>query len=76
MVCAPVGCDFIIVAPPTLDQCEIYLVTLEDECEVLGIKLAPEKKHPPTTRLPLLGIIVNTVMGRLYLPEDKLVRYC
>jgi len=66
--------DFIIVAPPTLDQCERYLVTLEDECEVLGIKLAPEKS---THRRPIClssVIIIDTVMGHLYLPEDKLVR--
>ena len=66
--------DFVIVAPPASDQCEQYLAILEDECEVLGIKLAPEKKHPSTTRLPLLGMIIDTVTGRLYLPEDKLVR--
>jgi len=68
--------DFIIVTPPTLDQCERYQVTLEDECEVLGIKLAPEKR---THRRPIClssVIIIDTVMGYLYLTEDKLVRLC
>ena len=45
---------------------------MEEECEVLGVTLAPEKKKGPTTCLTFLGIEINTVSGRLSLPEEKL----
>ena len=66
--------DFMIVAPPASGACQAYLALLEEECEALGVTLASEKKEGPTTCLTFLGIEINTVSGRLSLPEEKLLR--
>ena len=66
--------DFIIVAPPASNHARIFLQLLEDECDALGVPLAPEKKEGPATSLTFLGIGIDTREGRLYLPSDKLTR--
>ena len=65
--------DFIIVGPPASHHARIFLQLLEDECESLGVPLAPEKEGPATS-LTFLGIGIDTREGRLYLPSDKLTR--
>ena len=66
--------DFIIVAPPASDRARIFLQLLEDECDALGVPLAPEKKEGPATSLTFLGVGIDTQEGRLYLPSDTLTR--
>ena len=38
----------------------------------VGALIKPEKVVDPTTRLPLLGILLDTVKQEVQLPEDKL----
>ena len=66
--------DFIIIGPPTTDDCANALSILEHECEALGVTLAPEKTQGPATRICFLGIDIDTTTGHLYLPTDKLIR--
>ena len=56
-------------------QSDASLVTLMDMihlCEVVGAIIKPEKVVGPTTCLPLLGILLDTVKQEAQLPEDKL----
>lgn len=55
--------DYIIVMPPETKRMEQYIATFEEECEALGVTLAPEKKEGPCTRLVFLGIEIDTVMA-------------
>ena len=41
-------------------------------CAWLEIPLAADKRDGPTTALVFLGIVIDTVAGELWLPEDKL----
>ena len=66
--------EFIIVAPPASDHAWIFLQLLEDECDALGVPLAPEKKEGPATSLTFLGVGIDIQEGRLYLPSDTLTR--
>ena len=64
--------DFIIISPPHPEVCGTAIRILEEECSAPGVTLAPEKKEGPSTKLPFLGIDIDTVTGHLYLPADKL----
>ena len=66
--------DFIIVAPPGSSQCQELLSILDHECQALGVPIADHKRNGPTTCLTYLGIEVDTGMGQLRLPNDKLRR--
>ena len=43
-------------------------------CEQMGVPLAPEKTQGPTSILPFLGIILDTVKLEARLPDDKLAK--
>ena len=45
---------------------------LDRECKVLGVPIADHKREGPTTCLTYLGIVVDTAVGELRLPRDKL----
>jgi len=66
--------DFVVVGLPESDHCKHSLEILEKVCSLLGVPLAPEKKDGPTHRLVFLGIIIDTVLGQLILPQEKLQR--
>ena len=66
--------DYIIIAPPHLDQCSRELQLLLSECNRQGIPIAPQKTCGPTTCLTFLGIEINTEVVELRLPDDKLQR--
>jgi hypothetical protein len=66
--------DFIIVAPPQSSQCQQDLTLLQRECGRLGVPIAAHKTEGPSTCLVFLGIEIDTVVGELRLPEDKLRR--
>ena len=66
--------DFIVIGPPSSRICADALVALEEECDQLGVPLAPEKKEGPSTAITFLGIRVDTGNGTLSLPPDKLAR--
>ena len=66
--------DFIIIAPPHSTECQQSLDILDKVCESLGVPLAEHKRDGPTTCLTFLGIEIDSVMGQLCLPADKLSR--
>ena len=66
--------DFIVAGPPESSICQEHLDTLEKECTCLGVLLAPEKREGPSPVINFLGIIIDTLLGQLRLPDDKLQR--
>ena len=60
--------------PPDSSQCQESLDILDRECEALGVPTAAHKRDGPTTCLVFLGIIIDTQLGELRLPADKLAR--
>ena len=66
--------DFIIVGTPQSVQCVDSLEILDKECSWLSVSVTAHKCESPTTCLPVLGIVIDTIAGELHLPEDKLER--
>ena len=66
--------DFVIIRLPLASQCTDSLAILDRECTILGVPMTPHKWEGPTTRLPVLGIVIDTAAGELRLPDDKLER--
>ena len=66
--------DFIIIGPPHSPQCAHSLTILDKVCTVLRIPMAAHKREGPTTCLVILGIQIDTQLGELSLPADKLGR--
>ena len=67
--------DFVIIGPPHSPQCAESLAILDQECEMLCIPMAAHKHEGPSTCLPVLGIVIDTMAGELRLPADKLERH-
>ena len=65
--------DFLVVGPPMSSECAVALATLNQACAQLGIHIAEHKHEGPTSCLTFLGIEVDTVVGQLRLPANKLV---
>ena len=63
-----------MVAPPGSDQCQRDLSLLLQECARLGVPTVAHKTEGPSSCLVFLGIVVDTLRGKLSLPEDKLRR--
>jgi len=66
--------DYIIVAQPQSQLCELQLNILMAECTKLGVPIAAHKTEGPATKLTFLGIEIDTINGELRLPRDKLHR--
>ena len=64
--------DFIIYGPPESDQCAKDLHITVQTCDRLGVPLAREKLEGPTECLTFLGIEVDTRVGVIRLPAEKL----
>ena len=63
--------DFLVLGPPgSANNLEVALET----CRILGVPVAPHKLVSPTTKLTFLGIEIDTILGLLRLPADKLTR--
>ena len=67
--------DFIVVGPPEASVCQQYVDIMERECTRLGVPLAAHKKEGPTTCLTFLGIEIDTIVGELRLPDEKIHRF-
>ena len=65
--------DSLVVGPPMSSECAVALATLNQACAQLGIHIAEHKHEGPTSCLTFLGIEVDTVVGQLRLPANKLV---
>ena len=66
--------DFIVVGPPGAPYCNEAMATVLEACATLGVPVAKHKLDGPTTCLTFLGIEVDTMVGELRLPADKLHR--
>ena len=65
--------DFICVSTLQTALAE-YDITLK-MFEQLNIALSKDKLQAPTTRIEFLGLIIDTQLMQVQLPEDKLIRY-
>ena len=66
--------DFITIGRSNSDECHFHLHVLCEVCQRLGVPLASEKIVGPSTCLPFLGIVIDSVAQELRLPADKLTR--
>ena len=66
--------DFIMIVPPGSPRCQRNLDTLLRVCTELGVPIASHKTVGPSTCLVFLGIEMDTSVGELRLPNDKLQR--
>ncbi len=66
--------DFIIVGPPNSPACSANLEITLSVCRELGVPIAQSKTEGPSTCLTILGIVVDTHLMQLRLPQDKIAR--
>jgi len=66
--------DYVVLGPPDSNVCQWFLDILERVCAQLGVPLAPEKKEGPSCRITFLGIVIDTLLGELSLPPEKMDR--
>ncbi len=64
--------DYVIVGPAGSDQCGRDLRMALETCDEVGFPVAAEKTVGPATRVPLLGIEIDSDELELRLPESKL----
>ena len=65
--------DFLIMTNSE-DKCQQDLMAFINLCQEIGVPLAPDKTVGPSTAIPFLGIIHDTVNHEARLPEDKLCK--
>ena len=61
--------DFITYGDANSQECHVNLQMLIDVCKYLGVPLVQEKVEGPSD---ILGIVIDTVRGELWLPVQKL----
>ena len=64
--------DFFLAGPSSSDICKKNMQITKSLFDRLGVPLAPEKIVGPTTVLTYLGIVIDTELMELRLPDDKL----
>ena len=62
--------DFLTIGRPGCDGQNMIL--MESTAALAGLPVEPEKSQGPTTWLTFLGIEINSLEGKLRLPDDKL----
>lgn len=65
--------DFLLVGSPRSDECLQALATMLELCKKLGFPIAPDKLEGPAHLLTFLGILLDTLLMQLRLPEEKLI---
>jgi len=66
--------NFIVLGPPSSEQCAEHILILQQVCEQLGVPLAQEKQEDPNTCIKFLGIVIDMVRQELRLLQEKLDR--
>ena len=66
--------DFLFLGPPNSDECGAALRSALALCTELGVPISEEKLKGPGTCIPFLGIVLDTELMQLRLPEEKLRR--
>lgn len=64
--------DFFFIGPADSAACELAYRTFLDLCHHCQIPVAPSKCSPPSTRLELLGCVIDTDAMTVSLPAAKL----
>ena len=64
--------DFVVLGAPGSDERSRALEKLRSRCTELGIPLAAHKCEGPSTKITFLGIVIDTSVGELSLPAEKL----
>ena len=64
--------DFFFAGLPQSDACFKALSDMLLLCQAVQAPVKPEKILGPTTTLPILGILLDTIAGEAQLPEEKL----
>ena len=65
--------NFFFVGLPQSDTCFKALSNMLLLCQVVQVPVKPEKVLDPTTTLPILGILLDTIAGEARLLEEKLI---
>ena len=66
--------NFITIGHAGSQECQQNLEIMLDSCRSLGVPTAPAKCEGPTTRLIFLGYELDTILGVVRLPAEKLAR--
>ena len=61
--------DLLLIGASSSQQCALALQTSLEQCETLGVPIAPPKVEGPATVL-----LIDSGNGVLELPSDKLLR--
>ena len=64
--------DFLMLGPPSCNQCHQNLDIFKQTCQKLGVPLAIKKVEGPSTSLTFLGITLDTAKMEIRLPDEKL----
>lgn len=69
--------DFIFMGSEHTQDCAALMSVFSDTCSELGVPIAEDKTMGPTTVLPFLGFIIDTVLQLVIIPKEKLEKlYC
>ena len=66
--------DFLFGGKALTEECQIALSTALDTCAEAGVPVAMNKLEGPSTCIVFLGIEIDTKVGELRLPQEKLDR--
>ncbi|KAK3092911.1 hypothetical protein FSP39_008779 [Pinctada imbricata] len=66
--------DFFFIGPPASDKCRHDLASFLLLCKKINIPINMDKTLPPTTKLIIYGIEVDSVKMENRLPEEKLAK--
>ena len=64
--------DFIVVGPPSSTVCAEAMAALNRTSSQFCVLIADHKRDGPTNRLTYLGIEIDTALGQLRWPREKL----
>ena len=64
--------DFFFVGASE-SECKHLLRSFESMCERFGVPIAAEKTEGPVTKITFLGLEIDSVVGQVRVPQDKLL---
>jgi len=64
--------DFIFMGAEDTTNCELLMSTFQSICKELGVPIASNKTVGPTTFLPFLGYMIDTVELMILIPPEKI----
>ena len=66
--------DFLFLGRPDTNDCSLLMETFDRLCEELGIPVAVEKNEGPVTKIVYLGLGIDTLESKIYIPEEKTLK--